>query len=106
MHFSITQLDASLEAIAKIREERLKLVTSFGESLTPWEAQRLEKAGDVATLLEQAHHLLDRAQRTEPNTVRSATTDESRALELKEEATNAAQFSTKLGVILKARYDK
>jgi hypothetical protein len=98
-------LDASLEAIAKIREERLKLVTSFGESLTPWEAQRLEKAGDVATLLEQAHHLLDRAHQSEPNTVRGPTTDESRALELKEEASNAAQFSTKLGAIMKARYD-
>lgn len=101
----MTQLDASLEAIAKIREERLKLVTSFGESLTPWEAQRLKKADDVATLLEQAHHLLDRAQRTEPSTVRGPITDESRALELKEEASNAVQFSTELGSILKARYD-
>jgi predicted nicotinamide N-methyase len=97
-------LDASLAAIVRIREERLKFVTMVGESLTPWEAQRLTKASAVADLLEQAHRLLARAQNTHPNTVRGPTTDDLRAMEGVAEAAAAARASANVEAALLGRF--
>lgn len=91
-------------AIVRIREERLKFVTMVGESLTPWEVQRLTQASGVADLLEQAHRLLGRAQTTLPDcTVRGPTTDDLRALEVAAEAAGAAAAAARGEAVLLGR---
>jgi len=62
----IRRLDGNLEAVSRIREQRLKFVKLIGTALTPAEQQRLDAADGIAALLRTAHLLLDRALHVDP----------------------------------------
>jgi hypothetical protein len=60
------RLDGALEAVSRIREQRVKFVHLVGSQLEPEEQARLDAADGIAELLRAAHLLHDRAMHSDP----------------------------------------